>query len=45
MPHMIAHGYQILIQTAAGAGEFPFMIEDSLIGFPRPILALPASGL
>jgi acyl dehydratase len=33
MPHMLAHGYQILIQTAAGAGEFPFMIEESLIGF------------
>lgn len=33
MPHMLAHGYQILIQTAAGAGDFPFMVEDSLIGF------------
>lgn len=33
MPHMLAHGYQVLIQTAAGAGEFPFMVEDSLIGF------------
>ncbi|MGN6310555.1 MAG: MaoC family dehydratase [Xanthobacteraceae bacterium] len=33
MPHMLAHGYQILIQTAAGAGTFPFMTEDSLIGF------------
>ena len=33
MPHMLAHGYQILIQTAAGAGEFPFMVEDSLIAF------------
>jgi acyl dehydratase len=33
MPNMLAHGYQILIQTAAGAGDFPFMIEDSLIGF------------
>jgi len=33
MPQMLAHGYQILIQTAAGAGEFPFMVEDSLIGF------------
>jgi acyl dehydratase len=33
MPHMLAHGYQILIQTAAGAGEFPFMVEDSLVGF------------
>jgi acyl dehydratase len=33
MPHMLAHGFQVLIQTAAGAGEFPFMIEDSLIAF------------
>ena len=33
MPHMLAHGYQLLIQTAAGAGTFPFMTEDSLIGF------------
>jgi acyl dehydratase len=31
MPHMLAHGFQVLIQTAAGAGEFPFMVEDSLI--------------
>lgn len=33
MPHMLAHGYQVLIQTAAGAGEFPFLVEDSLVGF------------
>jgi len=33
MPHMLAHGYQVLIQTAAGAGEFPFLVEDSLMGF------------
>jgi acyl dehydratase len=33
MPHMLAHGYQVLIQTAAGAGILPFMIEDSLKGF------------
>jgi acyl dehydratase len=33
MPSMLAHGYQVLIQTAAGAGEFPFMVEDSLVGF------------
>jgi acyl dehydratase len=30
---MLAHGYQVLIQTAAGAGLFPFMVEDSLMGF------------
>jgi len=23
----------VLIQTAAGAGEFPYMVEDSLIAF------------
>jgi acyl dehydratase len=33
LPNMLAHGYQVLIQTAAGAGEFPFMVEDSLVGF------------
>jgi acyl dehydratase len=33
MPQMLAHGYQVLIQTAAGAGDFPYMVEDSLIGF------------
>lgn len=33
MPHMLAHGYQVVIQSAAGAGEFPFMVEDSLVGF------------
>jgi len=30
---MLAHGYQVLIQTAAGAGLFPFLVEDSLMGF------------
>ena len=33
MPHMLAHGYQVLIQTAPGAGLFPHMVEDSLKGF------------
>jgi acyl dehydratase len=32
-PELLAHGYQVLIQAAAGAGEFPFLVEDSLIGF------------
>lgn len=32
-PELIAHGYQVLIQTAAGAGLFPFLVEDSLIAF------------
>jgi acyl dehydratase len=30
---LLAHGYQVLIQTAAGAGLFPHMVEDSLKGF------------
>ncbi|MGK7866437.1 MaoC family dehydratase [Falsiroseomonas sp. E2-1-a20] len=33
MPQMLAHGYQVAIQTAAGAGLFPFMVEDSLKAF------------
>jgi acyl dehydratase len=33
MPHMLAHGFQVLIQTAAGAGMFPHMVEESLKAF------------
>jgi acyl dehydratase len=33
MPDMLAHGFQVLIQTAAGAGLFPHLVEDSLKGF------------
>ena len=33
MPDMLAHGYQVAIQTAAGAGMFPHLIEDSLRAF------------
>jgi acyl dehydratase len=32
-PELLAHGYQVLIQTAAGAGLFPFHVEGSLMGF------------
>jgi acyl dehydratase len=32
-PELLAHGYQVLIQTAAGAGQFPFLVEDTLMGF------------
>ncbi len=32
-PELLAHGYQVLIQTAAGAGLFPFLVEESLIAF------------
>jgi acyl dehydratase len=33
MPDLLAHGFQTLIQTSPGAGLFPFMVEDSLVGF------------
>lgn len=32
-PHLLAHGFQVLAQTAAGAGLFPHMVEDSMKGF------------
>lgn len=31
-PHMLAHGMQVLVQTAAGAGVFPHLVADSLVG-------------
>jgi len=30
---MLAHGFQVLAFSAAGAGSFPHMIGDALIGF------------
>lgn len=30
---LLAHGYQVVIQSAAGAGNFPFLVEESLMGF------------
>lgn len=33
MPGLLAHGFQTLVHTAPGAGLFPFMTEDSLVGF------------
>ena len=33
MPGLLAHGLQTLVQTAPGAGLFPYLVEDSLIGF------------
>ena len=33
MPDLLAHGLQTLAQTAPGAGLFPFMVEESLVGF------------
>jgi acyl dehydratase len=32
LPGMMAHGFQVLIQTTAGAGEFHSLVEESLIG-------------
>ena len=33
MPHMLAHGFQVVAQTCGGAGMFAHMVEDSLKGF------------
>ncbi|HRD77290.1 MAG TPA: MaoC family dehydratase [Hyphomicrobiaceae bacterium] len=30
---LLAHGFQVLILTAAGAGVFPHMVEESLVAF------------
>ncbi|MBT5265783.1 MAG: MaoC family dehydratase [Rhodospirillaceae bacterium] len=30
---LLAHGFQVLIQTAAGAGVFPHVIGDALVAF------------
>lgn len=30
-PGLLAHGMQVLIQTAPGAGDFPHLVEDSLV--------------
>lgn len=32
-PGLLAHGFQVLIQTAAGAGLFPHVVGESLIAF------------
>jgi len=32
-PHLLAHGLHVLCFTAAGAGIFPHVIGDALIGF------------
>jgi acyl dehydratase len=33
MPNLLAHSFQTLIHTAPGAGLFPFLVEESLVGF------------
>ena len=32
-PDLLAHGFQVVIQSAAGAGDFPHVVGDSMIGF------------
>jgi acyl dehydratase len=33
MPDLLAHGFQTLVHTAPGAGLFPYVVEESMIGF------------
>jgi acyl dehydratase len=33
MPDLLAHGFQTLVHTAPGAGLFPYIVEESMIGF------------
>ena len=33
MPHMLAHGFQVVAQTCGGPGWFAHYVEDSLKGF------------
>ncbi len=45
-PDVMAHGFQVLIQTTAGAGDFHLLVEDALVAlveqssrFIRPVFA------
>jgi hypothetical protein len=42
---LLAHGLQVAIQGAAGAGIFPHVIGDSLIGFLEQTSRLSETGL
>src|SRR6202048_1192960 len=33
MPDLLAHGFQTLAHTAPGSGLFPYLVEESMIGF------------
>jgi len=33
MPDLLAHGFQTLVHTAPGPGLFPYIVEESLVGF------------
>jgi acyl dehydratase len=46
LPNMLAHGFLVAIQTVAGAGVFPYLVEESLVAlvdqssrFARPVYA------
>jgi acyl dehydratase len=43
LPGLLAHGLQTLAHTAPGAGLFPFLVEDSLIGFLEQSSRFPRS--
>jgi len=45
MPDLLAHGFQTLVHTAPGAGLFPYVVEESLVGFPRAVKPVPETGL
>ena len=32
-PGLLAHGFQVLIQTAPGAGQFPHLLGEALVAF------------
>ena len=34
---LLAHGYQVVIQTCAGAGQLPHMMGDALVAFLRTL--------
>src|SRR3954465_10181822 len=44
-PGLLAHGFQVLCFTAAGAGTFAHVIGDSLIALYRAIVEIPEAGL
>ena len=44
-PHMLAHGFQIAIQTAPGAGMLPHVLEESLIGLIEQSSKFLVSGI
>ena len=40
MPHMLAHGFQVVAQTCPGAGMFPHMVDEEI----RQVIAQHATG-